>query len=148
MKAIKSLSLAIAIASLGWASIGVAQSPAKLTVVVEGISRQKGQVCFRVYDKEQGFPQSAAGVVESGCTNVTAATIATEFYGLKPGTYAVTIFHDENEDQKLNTNFLGIPREGFGISNNPPIKIGAPKFKSASFSVVGDTTIRVTMRYL
>lgn len=148
VKAVQFVSLAIATLISLVASTVVAQPSTKLTVVVDGITRPRGQVCFRFYDKDKGFPQSAAGVVQSGCTNVQGSSVAAEFYRLKPGTYAVTAFHDENNDQRLSTNFLGIPREGFGISNNPPVKIGAPKFKKASFSVERDTVIRVNMRYL
>jgi len=140
--------LAIATATSLIADRTLAQPSHKLTVVVDRIARPRGQVCFRLYDKDKGFPQSDAGVIQSGCTNAQGSSVVAEFHGLQAGTYAVTIFHDENNDQKLNTNFLGIPREGFAISNNPPVKIGAPKFNNASFSVEGDTTIRVNMRYL
>lgn len=148
VKVLHVVSLAIATAANFMTSSVVAQPITKLTVIVDGITRPRGQVCFRLYDRDKGFPQSAAGVVQSGCTAVQGSSVATEFYELKPGTYAVTVFHDENNDQKLNTNFLGIPREGFGISNNPPVKIGAPKFKNASFTIEGDTIIKVNMRYL
>lgn len=121
---------------------------AKLTIVLDGIPRQKGQVCLRIYNKASGFPESAAGVVQSGCKQVTGNSVTAQFYGLKPGTYAVAVYHDENSDRKLNTNFLGIPKEGFGISNNPPVKASAPKFKNASFQVIKDTMVRITMRYL
>lgn len=148
VKILQVFSLAIATATSLIASTALAQPNHKLTVVVDRIARPRGQVCFRLYDKDKGFPQSDAGVIQSGCTNAQGFSVVAEFHGLQSGTYAVTVFHDENNDQKLNTNFLGIPREGFAISNNPPVKIGAPKFNNASFSVEGDTTIRVNMRYL
>ncbi|MUL36239.1 DUF2141 domain-containing protein [Gloeocapsopsis dulcis] len=147
VKVVQGVSLTIAASASLIASTAVAQPSNKLTVVVDGITRPRGQVCFRLYDKDKGFPQSAAGVIQSGCTNAQGTSVIAEFHALQPGTYAVTVFHDENNDQKLNTNFLGIPREGFGISNNPPVKIGAPKFNNASFSVEGNTTITVNMRY-
>ncbi|MBE9191359.1 DUF2141 domain-containing protein [Gloeocapsopsis crepidinum LEGE 06123] len=148
VKILQVFSLAIASSTSFIASTTVAQPSHKLTVVVDRIARPRGQVCFRLYDKEKGFPRNAAGVIQSGCTNAQGSSVIAEFHALQPGSYAVTVFHDENNDQKLNTNFLGIPREGFAISNNPPVKIGAPKFSNASFSVEGDTTIRVNMRYL
>lgn len=126
----------------------VAMEPtAKLTVVVDSLSSKQGEVCMRIYAKEQGFPQSATGVVQSGCTKITGRAATKEFYGLKYGTYAVALFHDEDGNGKLNTNFLGIPREGFGISNNPTVKLSAPKFKSASFSLRGNATIKIGMKY-
>ena len=121
---------------------------AKLTIVVNQLPNQKGEVCMRIYAKEQGFPQSSKGVVQSGCTKITGRSATKEFYGLKYGTYAVALFHDEDSNGKLNTNFLGIPREGFGISNNPTVKLSAPKFKSASFSLKGNATIKIGMKYI
>lgn len=136
------------LASLSLPKIVEAESTAKLTVVVDGLLNQKGEVCLRIYENERGFPQSAAGIVQSGCTKVTGASVTKQFYGLKYGTYAVTLFQDENGDKKLNTNFIGIPQEGFGISNNPPVGNSAPKFSNASFPITKDTTIRIGMKYL
>lgn len=125
-----------------------AQPTAKLTVVVDGLRHKSGQVCLRVYSNEQGFPASAKGVVQSGCTKITGNSAIKDFYGLKPGTYAVALYADKNSDSKLNTNFLGIPSEGFGISNNPQAKTRAPKFKEASFDISQNKTIKITMQYL
>ncbi len=125
-----------------------AQPSAKLTVVVNGLRHNSGQVCLRIYSNEQGFPSSAKGVVQSGCTKVTGNSAAKDFYGLKPGTYAVALYADKNNDSKLNTNFLGIPSEGFGISNNPKAKTRPPKFKEASFALSQNKTIKITMQYL
>jgi uncharacterized protein (DUF2141 family) len=121
---------------------------AKLTIVVNQLPNQKGEVCMRIYAKEQGFPQTSKGVVQSGCTKITGRSVTKEFYGLKYGTYAVALFHDENGDGKLNTNFLGIPREGFGISNNPPVRASAPKFTNSSFTLRKDTIIKIGMKYI
>ncbi len=125
-----------------------AQPKAKLTVVVDGLRHQSGQVCLRIYSNEQGFPSSARGVVQSGCTKVTGNQAMKDFYGLKPGTYAVALYADKNNDSKLNTNFLGIPSEGFGISNNPKAKTRPPKFAEASFDISQNKTIKITMQYL
>lgn len=125
-----------------------AQPRAKLTVVVDGLRHNSGQVCLRVYANEQGFPGSAKGVVQSGCTKVTGKSAVKDFYGLKPGTYAVALYADKNNDSKLNTNFLGIPLEGFGISNNPKAKTRPPKFTEASFDFSQNKTIKIAMQYL
>ncbi len=120
----------------------------KLTVIVDELHHQNGQVCLRIYSSEQGFPLSDEGEVQSGCTKITGRSVTKEFYGLKPGTYAVAVLDDEYGDQKLHT-ILGIPQEGFGISNNPTVSVltGAPKFKDASFLLNQDTIIRISMKY-
>lgn len=148
LKILKLSAVLVTTVSLGFHKTIAVEPTAKLTIVVDKLSNQKGEVCMRIYAKEQGFPQSAAGAVQSGCTKITRRSAIKEFSGLKSGTYAVALFHDENSDGKLNTNFLGIPREGFGISNNPPVKLGAPKFKKASFSLKGNATIKIGMKYI
>jgi uncharacterized protein (DUF2141 family) len=56
------------------------------------------------------------------------------FTDIPDGTYAISVFHDKNEDEKLNT-FLGIPTEKYAASNNAPSKFGPPKWKDAKFEV-------------
>ncbi|GAA4809529.1 hypothetical protein GCM10023232_00640 [Sphingosinicella ginsenosidimutans] len=58
------------------------------------------------------------------------------FRGLPPGDYAVSVIHDENDDGRLNT-FVGIPREGFGFSRNPRIRMGPPRFEECRIAVTG-----------
>ena len=64
---------------------------------------------------------------------------------MKPGTYAVAVVDDQNGDRKLNKDFFGIPKEGFGISKNPTVSIqtGTPKFRDASFVVNKNTTVNI-----
>jgi uncharacterized protein (DUF2141 family) len=69
------------------------------------------------------------------------------FEGLKPGTYAVSVLHDENANGRLETNFLGIPREGAGISNNASPEFSAPRFNDAAFQLKADTVQDIRMGY-
>jgi uncharacterized protein (DUF2141 family) len=126
-----------------------AQSTSNITVVVNGIKPESGRVCFRVYSSDQGFPFSNKSEVQSGCVEKTGSVVKKQFIGLKPGNYAVTVIDDRNRDGKLNTDFLGIPQEGFGVSNNPTVSIstGAPKFNKASFLLKKNTVINIRMKY-
>jgi uncharacterized protein (DUF2141 family) len=135
--------------SLGCISVVNAQTATKLTVVVNGIRHQKGDICFRVYASEKGFPMSDTSEVQSGCTKITGKSVTKHFYGLKPGKYAVAIVDDQNGNRKLETDFFGIPKEGFGISNNPKVSIqtGTPKFYKSSFTVSRNTTINISVKY-
>ncbi|MFH7029702.1 MAG: DUF2141 domain-containing protein [Heteroscytonema crispum UTEX LB 1556] len=125
-----------------------AEPTATLTVIVNGLRPQNGQLCLRVFSNEQGFPMGNTGV-KSGCTKITGSSVLQKFSGLKPGNYAVAVVDDENGDRKLDTDFFGIPKEGFGISNNPTVSIqtGTPSFNKASFSVKKNTTINILMKY-
>ncbi|MCX7592981.1 MAG: DUF2141 domain-containing protein [Fischerella sp.] len=136
-------------ASIGLACTVKAESSTTLTVVVNGIKNQKGQICLRVFSSEKGFPFSDTSEVKSGCTQITGSSIKKQFTGLKPGTYAVAVVDDQNGDYILNRDFLGIPQEGFGISNNPTVSVitGAPKFGDASFALNKNTKINIVMKY-
>ena len=60
---------------------------------------------------------------------------------LKPGSYSFKYFHDKNNNNKIDTNFIGIPKEGFGFANNAMNKFGPPDFKKTIFEVKLDTTL-------
>ncbi len=122
-----------------------------LTVVVDGINSQKGEICMGVYSSSRGFPSNSDGVIKSACVEPRGTSVTHVFSGLKPGSYAVGVVDDRNGDRKVNKDFLGIPQEGFGISQNPTVSIltGAPKFHDASFLVIPNqnTTIKILMKY-
>ena len=135
--------------TISFTEIAQAESTTSLTVVVNGIRNQTGEICLRVYNSEKGFPDNAKSEVKSGCTKITGNSIKQVFSGLKPGNYAVAVVDDQNGDHKLNKDFFGIPEEGFGISRNPIVSIstGTPKFKNASFKVDKNTTINIFLKY-
>jgi uncharacterized protein (DUF2141 family) len=135
--------------SLGFAKTVNADTTATLTVVVNGINNQKGEICMGVYSKAKGFPMSTDDVLKSACVQPTGSTLTHTFSGLKPGNYAVAVVDDQNGDRKLNTDFFGIPKEGFGISQNPTVSIatGTPKFHDASFFMNQNTKINIFMKY-
>lgn len=125
------------------------EDSANLTVAIKGIKNQKGQVCLRIYNSERGFPLGNSNEFKSQCTKIIGNTLKQEFTGLKKGTYAIAVIDDQNENNKLDRDFFGIPEEGFGISNNPTvsIKTGTPKFETASFSLQQNQQIDIEMKY-
>ncbi|WP_341527607.1 DUF2141 domain-containing protein [Nostoc sp. UHCC 0302] len=135
--------------SISFAKTVNAEPTATLTVTVNGIHHQKGEVCFRVFGDERGFPLGNTSEVQSGCAKITGNSVKKVFSGLKPGAYAVAVVDDQNGDRKLNSDFFGIPKEGFGISKNPTVSIvtGTPKFRDASFVVNKNTKVNIQMKY-
>jgi uncharacterized protein (DUF2141 family) len=118
-------------------------------VEIGGFRNDKGQVVCSIYSSADGFPKigdKAVTIVKSPITNGHAVC---EFPGLKPGTYAVSVFHDENSNGKLDTNFMGMPREGVGASNNAKGHFGPPKFDAAKFSFSGGRLeLKISIIYL
>ena len=72
--------------------------------------------------------------------------ITLQFKGVPPGRYAFTIYQDVNGNGHFDSNFIGLPREPFGFSNNLPIRFGPPSFMKASFKVTGNQRIGVELR--
>ena len=67
--------------------------------------------------------------------------------GIAPGQYALLVIHDENRNGKLDT-MLGMPREGFGFSRNPALRMGPPAYGAVHFAVAGPTRQAVMLKYL
>jgi uncharacterized protein (DUF2141 family) len=68
------------------------------------------------------------------------------FNNLKSGKYAVRSYHDENNNKKMDTDFLGIPKENWGCSNNIRPHLAAPKFEDMIFVLEKDETITINMK--
>ena len=79
---------------------------------------------------------------------VPATVRLLQFRDLPAGRYALSVFHDENANEKLDT-VVGIPKEGFGFSRNPVIRFGPPRFEKVSIELgPGFTRTSVRMQYL
>ena len=72
---------------------------------------------------------------------------AVHFAGIAPGRYALLVIHDENRNGKLD-KMLGMPREGFGFSRNPAVRIGPPHYGDVHFTVEGQSKQVVKLKYL
>ncbi|PZQ12563.1 MAG: hypothetical protein DI564_13065 [Rhodanobacter denitrificans] len=118
---------------------------ADLTVEVADIRVQAGQLKLAVVGSAEGWDGKAKPVAGEA-TTPTGATATFRFKDLPPGTYAVQVMHDENGNGKLDTNFVGMPIEGYGFSNNPRV-MRKPTWDEARFELGADgTTVAVQLR--
>ena len=120
--------------------------PSVIRVEVERLRNDKGQVVCALYSSSDGFPKNSEKAVAHANSQIADKRAICEFSGIEAGTYAVSVFHDENSNGKLDTNFLGIPREGVGASNDARGHFGPPKFDAAAFHFSGgrlNLTIKV-----
>ncbi|RQW89067.1 MAG: DUF2141 domain-containing protein [Geobacter sp.] len=120
-----------------------------IVVEITGLKNSDGQVGVLLFSREEGFPMDHKQAVKKIFAGIHRKTCQITLENIPYGTYAVSVFHDENADGKLKQNFIGIPKEGIGASRNPRIRFGPPKFKEAHFTV--DSTehrLPITMRYL
>ena len=112
-----------------------------LTVEIVGLESDKGKVFVALLDKhEKDVMDQSSKITDHACTLT--------FNNVKDDQYAIRFFHDENGDGELDTNILGIPKEGFGFSNDAMGKFGPKDFSEWLFEVSGNTTIKMTAKYL
>lgn len=120
-------------------SLAFAQSPCPgIHVKILNIKNSTGTVACALFESPEGFPTEYLRMA----TNVMVIKIRKDqarcdFEDIPPGTYAMAVIHDENMNGKLDANWLGIPTEGYGFSNDAKGLVGAPSFSAASFPYDG-----------
>ena len=115
-----------------------------LTVVVKGVKDAQGKVSVALYSTEKDFMKSR---LAGKTTLAKEGDVQVVFENIPQGSYAVSVMHDENQNDKLDSNMMGIPKEGYGFSNDAVGTFGPPSFEKAKFQLVGSQKIVVTMRY-
>ncbi len=117
-------------------------------VTVKGLKSKKGQVGFLLFTNKDGFPSDYTKAYKQVLIPITGDQLTYVFTDVPVGKYAVSVMHDENMNKKLDTNFMGIPKEGYGVSNNAVGSLGPPKFEDAAFMLKeGSYTTEITMTY-
>jgi uncharacterized protein (DUF2141 family) len=115
---------------------------------VTGLRSSSGTVRCALYSSAEGFPKDPSKAVARGTAAIKDKHAVCEFTNVAPGTYAASFIHDENNNGKLDTNWLGIPKEGYGASNNARGSMGPPKFGDARFIYRGGAlTLKLTTQY-
>jgi uncharacterized protein (DUF2141 family) len=112
-----------------------------LEVEIFKLKSDKGMVIVNLLDRDEEL-------VEKKSAWINDHTCILVFKDLPDGQYAVRFIHDENSNKKLDTNFIGIPKEGFGFSNDAFGRFGPKDFEEWLFPVAGDSKIRLSTRYL
>lgn len=118
-----------------------------LNIQINKIKNDKGEILVSLYNNEQGFPYEATSSIKTFSVKASKGSVVLTAKQLKPGTYAIALFHDADGNRKLTTNILGIPKEGYAFSNNASNFFGIPSFKDASFKLNADTTILINMKH-
>lgn len=134
------------LASLAGALCANAPSP-ELELRIDGLRNAKGVLQICLTRQAAHFP-NCKGDPKAVIRTVAAAAGPVRLTGLAPGAYAVSVFHDENANRKLDT-LLAVPREGFGFSRNPVVRFGAPRFREVVIDLgAGFSRQTVRMQYV
>lgn len=115
----------------------------KVEITVNGIEKVKGTILVAVYDSEGSFMKKH---VFSAKQKVMDSPVIIVVDGVKTGDYAISMFHDENDNEKLDTNFIGIPNEPYGFSNDAKGSFGPPSFEKAKVKVDGDKKLVINLK--
>lgn len=125
------------------------QSEDAIRAHIEGLHSDWGQVVCALFAAANDFPKRMDRAFARTAAHIISGRATCEFRKVPAGVYAVSVFHDENLNGRLDTNWLGIPREGVGASNNPKPRMGPPKFAAAEFHYSGASMdVEIIMHYL
>jgi uncharacterized protein (DUF2141 family) len=125
--------------------IKYADAQNKINVRVTNFRSDKGITRLCLFNSEASFAgNGAAYKCMYAPINKSSAVIT--FENIPPGTYAIAVFHDANQNGKIDKNFLGIPKEGYGASGNKLPFASAPTFKDNQFIMGNNTTLHLTIR--
>ena len=140
------LAATLAIAGLLHASFHAPR--ARVTIVITGLRSNKGAVLVSLFDNARSFPDKADRAVGKSRVAIRDKTVRVTFPDLPPGKYAAAILHDENNNLKMDYNLVGMPKEGYGFSNNATGNFGPPSFGKAAFLLSGpETTTTIKASY-
>lgn len=120
-----------------------------IRLTVNNLRNDKGFVLVSLFKEGQGFPDKAAQAFRTDKVAIFNKKAVLIFPDLPAGSYGISILHDENNDQQMNKNGLGLPKEGYGFSNNVIGAFGPPSYRRASFTHKAGvlTDIAIKTRY-
>jgi uncharacterized protein (DUF2141 family) len=131
--------------------IGLATAPGAavdgmvtLIVSVDGFPDDRGEAGIAVWNGARGFPEDIEHAIATTYVPIERGAAGARFGPFPPGVYAVTVFHDRDGDETFDKNFLGMPREAWGVSNNARPRLRAPTFEEARLELeAGEHDVRI-----
>ncbi|MDX9719466.1 MAG: DUF2141 domain-containing protein [Myxococcota bacterium] len=121
---------------------------ASLTVSVSGFENANGVARIVVYDAQGSFPRPKGSARASSVERIEDGQVQASFAELPLGDYVVLVLHDANDNDELDTNFLGMPQEGYGISKNRFTSVGAPDYEEGAFTLPPEgSSLAIEMKY-
>ncbi len=121
-----------------------AASSGAIEVEIPDLRSARGSVRCGLYATAKGFPEVPPS--RSVVVTVRAKQATCAFKDVPAGQYAVSLFHDEDNDGALDKNFLGVPQESYGVSNNKTYAMSAPKYNESAFKLAAGETKRLTIK--
>ncbi len=109
---------------------------ATIRIYISNLRNDEGQIAALLFSSSDGFPGDKSKAVMTLTSSIENGETVIEFTGVLHGEYAVSVIHDQDMSESLNTNFVGAPTEGYWISNNERGGVfGGPNYDNAAFTV-------------
>lgn len=139
-------SLGAAIVLVLWLPPLQAQSAgASLEVVVPNARNAQGKLGCQLFASAEGFPANSERALQAIMAPITTGSARCRFQAVPAGSYAVAVVHDENNNQRLDSNFLGVPTEGYGVSNNKTYAMSEPRWDESRIELAPGETRQLTI---
>lgn len=148
--AVRYAALCVVLVSANLPTAAFAQSACPgLHVRILDIKNSTGAVACALFEAPEGFPTEflryASHIMMMKIRDTQGRC---DFLDIEPGTYALAVVHDEDMDGEIDTNWLGVPKEGYGFSAGAEVSMSAPSFEDASFEYDGqDLELTISLNY-
>ena len=121
----------------------------EIVVNISGLKSDKGKCLLYLYNNKKGFPTEADKAISTAKGSILNGKSTIVLKDISDGEYAIGVIHDENDNGKMDTNFLGMPKEGVGVSNNAKGHFGSPSYEDSKFQLNKKSLkINITIKYL
>ena len=116
---------------------------------MEPLRNSKGTLRCALWTQDRGFPGQSENADKVSAVSISSNSAVCSFQDIEAGKYAISILHDENDNQKIDVMAYGPPTEGYGTSNNAePLPMAPPSFEGAVFEYDGSAVkLTLSMRY-
>lgn len=118
---------------------------AQITVVVENIKKDEGKVFVGLFKPDEDFPKREKRL-KGGPVIPKNQKVSMTFTDVTSGEYAISTHHDINSNDAVDKNFMGMPKEPYGFSNNQYGPFGKPDHKKSTIIVKADDTLTVKIK--
>ncbi|HEU5057055.1 MAG TPA: DUF2141 domain-containing protein [Kofleriaceae bacterium] len=106
-----------------------------LVVEMKGFRSDKGKALVALFASKDGFPDKPKKAVRRVEVEIKQRAAVAVIDRVPPGTYAVAVLHDEDNNKAMKTGLFGIPKEGYGASQDARGNFGPPSFSDARFQI-------------
>jgi len=120
----------------------------ELIMTMDSFHNDKGSAQIALFSSAAGFPDQPEKAIKTIKAEIHNGKLKASFKNIPYGTYAVSVLHDENANGEMDTNWLGIPQEGYAVSNDAIASFGPPEFDDARFVLESERLpMHMTLQY-